>query len=155
MRSYFLTLNILFFGLVMGPVMLGVVTFFLVHTAIIEPLATDMLGSVFGVLVPGIGLGAFYASKLLFEKRMPAVIARPTLDEKLEGYRTELILKYALLESPSIFAFVAYMLTGTTLFFAIGTAMVLFMILVRPTRDGAVMHLALSGKEAEEVLSAS
>jgi uncharacterized membrane protein len=152
---YFQTLNILFFGLVMGPAMLGAVAFVLHQTGSFDPLAGDLLDTVFGVTVPGIGLGAFYASKILFERRMPAVIARPSLDEKLEGYRTELILKYAMLESPSIFAFVAYLLTGTMLFFAIGAAMLFFMILVRPTREAAVMHLALSGKEAEAVLSAS
>jgi hypothetical protein len=151
MKSYFLTLNILFFGLVMGPAMLGVVAFVLHQTGFFVPLADDVLDTVFGIAVPAVGIGAFFASKLLFEKRMPAVIALPTLDEKLEGYRTELILKYALLESPSIFAFLAYLLTGTMLFFAIGTAMLLFMVFVRPTRDGAVMHLALGGKEAGEV----
>jgi len=155
MRSYFQTLNILFFGLVMGPAMLGAVAFALHQTGTFAPLADDVLDSVFGIAVPAIGFGAFYASKILFERRMPAVIARPSLDEKLEGYRTELILKYALLESPSIFAFLAYLLTGSMMFFAIGAAMLLFMIVVRPTREGAVMHLALSGKEAGEVLSAS
>jgi hypothetical protein len=148
MKNYFLTLNILFFGLVMGPVMLAAVALVLIQTGMFVPLVDDALGAVFGIAVPGVGIGAFFASKILFEKRMPAVIARPTLDDKLEGYRTELILKYALLESPAIFSFLAFLLTGTMLFFAIGAAMLLFMVFVRPTRDGAVMHLALSGKEA-------
>ena len=151
MRSYFLTLNILFFGLVMGPAMLAVVAMVLIQTGTFIPLTDDVLGTVFGIAVPAVGIGAFYASKILFEKRMPAVIARPTLDEKLEGYRIELILKYTLLESPAIFAFLAFMLTGTMLFFALGAAILLFMVLVRPTRDGAVMHLALGGDEARAV----
>lgn len=155
MRTYFQTLNILFFGLVMGPAMLGAVAFVLHQTGTFAPLNDEVLSTVFGIAVPGIGFVAFYASKILFERRMPAVIARPSLEEKLEGYRTELILKYALLESPSIFAFVAYLLTGSMMFFAIGAAMLVFMIVVRPTREGAVMHLALSGTEAGEVLSAS
>jgi len=151
MRSYFQTLNILFFGLVMGPAMLAIVAMVLIQTGSFTPLPNEMLGIVFGTAVPAVGIGAFYASKILFEKRMPAVIALPTLEEKLEGYRTELILKYALLESPAIFAFLAYLLTGTMLFFAIGAAMLAFMLMVRPTRDSAVMHLALGGEEARVV----
>jgi hypothetical protein len=148
MKNYFLTLNILFFGLLMGPAMLAMVAMVLIQTGTFVPLIDDALSSLFGIAVPAVGIGAFYASKILFEKRMPAVIALPTLDEKLDGYRTELILKYALLESPAIFAFLAYLLTGTMLLFAIGAAMLLFMLMVRPTRDGAVMHLALGGNEA-------
>lgn len=148
MRSYFQTLNILFFGLLMGPAMLAVVAAVLIETGTFVPPGGEMLHLVFGVMVPGTGIGSFFASKMVFEKRMPAVMALPTLSEKLEGYRTELILKYALLESPAIFAFLAYLLTGTMLFFAIGAAMLLFMLMVRPSREGAVMHLALSGEEA-------
>lgn len=151
MRSYFQTLNILFFGLVMGPAMLAIVAMVLIQTGTFTPLPNEMLGIVFGTAVPAVGIGAFFASKMVFERRMAAVIARPTLEEKLEAYRTELILKYALLESPAIFAFLAYLLTGTMLFFAIGAAMLAFMLMVRPTRDGAVMHLALGGEEARVV----
>lgn len=151
MRSYFQTLNILFFGLVMGPAMLAIVAMVLIQTGSFTPLPNEMLGIVFGTAVPAVGIGAFFASKMVFERRMAAVIARPTLEEKLEAYRTELILKYALLESPAIFAFLAYLLTGTMLFFAIGAAMLAFMLMVRPTRDGAVMHLALGGEEARVV----
>lgn len=151
MRSYFLTLNILYFGLLTGPAMLGAVALVLIQTGSFTPMPSEMLGVVFGTAVPAVGIGAFFASKMLFERRMPAVIALPTLDEKLDAYRTELILKYALLESPAIFAFVAFLLTGSTLFFAIGAAMVGFMLMVRPTRDSAVIHLELSGEEAEAV----
>jgi hypothetical protein len=151
MNNYFQTLNILFFGLVMGPAMLAIVALGLIQTGTFIPPGGEMMGVVFGTLVPGVGIGAFFASKMVFERRIVAVIARPTLEEKLEGYRTELILKYALLESPAIFAFMAYLMTGSMLFFAIGTAMLLFMLMVRPTRDGAVMHLALGGDEARVV----
>lgn len=151
MRSYFLTLQVMFFGLVMGPAMLGGVAWLLIQTGSVIPVAEGMLDVVFGTAVPSVGIGAFYASKWLFGKRMPDVIARPTLEEKLEAYRTELILKYTLLETPAILAFLAYVLTGTILFFGIGTAMLLFLIVVRPTRDGAVMDLQLNESEAAAV----
>ncbi len=151
MKNYFLTLNILFIGLVMGPAMLALVAFALIQTGSFVPDTDGTLSVIFGSLIPAIGIGAFFASKITFERRMPAVIAMPNLEEKLAAYRTELILKYALLESPSILAFLAYLLTGAMLFFFIGSAMLAFMIMVRPTREGAVMHLALSAGDAAAV----
>lgn len=148
MKGYFQTLNILFFGLVMGPALLGAFTVILIETGSWVPAADESLDLMFGTMVPAVGLACFFASKKLFESRLASLAMIQSLDERLDVYRSALMVRYALLESPSIFAFIAFMLTGTFLFLGIGAAMLAVMLTARPTRDGVVIHLALSGEEA-------
>jgi len=66
----------------------------------------------------------------------------------MANYRDILIGRYALIEVPTFFAFVAIMLTGNSLYLAYIALMILFMIYWRPTRNSVIADLELNLNES-------
>jgi hypothetical protein len=55
--------------------------------------------------------------------------------EKLSGFQTALIIKYALLEGPALIGIVAFNNNGNLLYLIISGILLLYLIIQRPTND--------------------
>lgn len=145
-QGYFKALSILHLALVMGQVLFGAVAVFLRMSGGFN---TDMpeLRDVFIYLVPVVIIAAIIAGNTIFKSRLAAAKEKGSLTEKLNDYRAALIVRYALLEGPSLLAIIAYLLTGELLFICIaGMAIIIFFIL-RPSKERLVKDLDLSTAE--------
>ena len=69
------------------------------------------------------------------------------LNEKLTGYQSALIIKYALVEGPAFFTIVAYLLTANILFPFITVFLVFVLVLSAPRKDKLISDLNLSLSE--------
>ena len=61
------------------------------------------------------------------------------------------MVRYALLEGPSIFAIVVYLVTGDTVFILLAAFIVLYFLTIRPNKEKAVSDLDLDTNE-EQIL---
>jgi hypothetical protein len=85
--------------------------------------------------VPLLALIGFFGGYLLFKKQLKVIRYKSSLNEKFTGYQTALIIRYALLEGPSLFAIVAYMLNGNLFFLSVSGFLMLYFIFLRPTTE--------------------
>jgi hypothetical protein len=148
--AYFRALLIIYYGLIIGQVLFGFLAFFLVSTHILKSEGED-LSRVFIYIIPFFVLGGFIASNLLFKNRLKAIDQKSSLMIKLTDYRAALVLRYALLEGPTIFAIVVYLVTGNSIFILFAAIIVLYFLMIRPDREKAIRDLDLNSND-EQIL---
>ena len=88
-----------------------------------------------------------FAGNMIFRKRLEQLVELKNLNEKLTGYQSALIVKYALIEGPAFFTVVAYLLTTNVLFPVIAVFLVVVMVLSAPRKDKLISDLNFSTKE--------
>jgi len=146
-QGFLKTVTIIHAALTFGQVMFGVLAFAESGKTGIDVKNTN---NPFLYVVPLLALIGFIASNFLFKQLLNNVGLKNTLREKLMVYQTALIVRYALLEGASLFAIVCYLLTGNLLFLLISGAIVLYFIIIRPTKQGTQNDLNLSYEDQME-----
>lgn len=110
------------------------------------PLMLKLFVSIFsGMLV----LLAFF----LFKNNLANSREKDTLQEKLRGYASAAIIKYAVLEMASIIAALAFFLTHDHLFTAIYVFILFLMSLNKPSPRKYANDLRLKGEERDVILN--
>lgn len=146
--TYFRSLTIVFYALIIGQVFFGLISLFLVTTNNFKLDGAD-LRSVFIYIIPVFALGGFISSNLVFKNRLKAIDKESNLEIKLADYRAALVVRYALLEGPSIFAIVVHLVTGDTIFILLAAFIVLYFLTIRPNKEKAVSDLNLDTNEEQ------
>ncbi|MEL6805374.1 MAG: hypothetical protein AAFO91_16505, partial [Bacteroidota bacterium] len=85
-------------------------------------------------------------SRFVIGKRMQDVRKMP-LVQKTEQYRGVFIMRLALMEGPSLFAIVGYLITGNIWLLVIGMAMLLFFLTYFPSPTKVSNELELESSE--------
>lgn len=145
-EGYFKSLGIIHLALIIGQVFFGLLSCFLVLTNSLEPITANLKG-VLIYIAPILVLGGFLFSNVLFKKRLKGIDAKSDLMSKLTAYREALILRYGLLEGPSLFSIISYLLTGDILFILLAAVIVLYFIMLSPTKEKAIHDLELNASE--------
>jgi hypothetical protein len=144
-KQYFTTLTVLHGALLMVQVIFAAVAYYLVSTGQF-PVSQDLEGllKIVAVVALGVGIGtSIFISKALLSSTRKKV----ALKDKLKDYQRVLLIKWALLEAPSMFCIVGFLLTGSYFILGlVGPVLILF-VLYRPTPAGAVMDLELISSE--------
>lgn len=145
-QPVFKTITTLFFALLFGQVSFAVIAYFLVSTGRVDAGLQD-IEKIFTMLVPVLIISGLLVGKLVYDKKIQAAQGNKTATEKLESYRSAVIVRCALLEGPVLFAIISYLLTGKDmlLLFAIGG--ILLFLLLKPTKAKAASELQLSEAE--------
>lgn len=89
----------------------------------------------FVFIVPVLALGGFFGGYLVFKKQKYALREKDTLQEKLSGYQSALITRFAMTQAPSLLSIIAYILSGNVFFLFITAVMSAYFIFLRPTRE--------------------
>jgi hypothetical protein len=85
----------------------------------------------------------FFGGYLLFKKQLKVIRFKSPMSEKLSGYQNALIIRFALLEIPSLFAIAAYMLNGNLFFLAVSGFLMVYFVFLRPTTEKVDTDLQL------------
>jgi membrane protein insertase Oxa1/YidC/SpoIIIJ len=89
----------------------------------------------FVFIAPVLALGGFFGGFLIFKKQKYALRTKENMQEKLTGYQSALISRFLLVGAPSLFAVVAYILSGNVFFIFITAIMSMYFMFLRPTRE--------------------
>lgn len=89
----------------------------------------------FVFIAPVLALGGFFGGYLIFKKQKYLLREKESLEERLTGYQSVLIIRFMLIQGPVVFAIVAYMLSGNVFFLFITGLMSAYFIFLRPTRE--------------------
>lgn len=133
-------LAIIHLALMAGQIIFAAVCIALTgKTEIILNPANDL----FFILVPALAVFGMTGSNLIFKKLLDQARQKSTDAAKIAGYRTALIVRYALLEAPSLVGIVAYFLTGNLFYIFISGFIILFFLTFRPTKEKMEMDLSI------------
>jgi membrane protein insertase Oxa1/YidC/SpoIIIJ len=146
-KSYLKLNAILHLALMAGQVLLAAV--FIALTGKTE-IILNPDGDIFFILVPAVALIGIFASGFMFKKFLEQANAKATLQEKLNTYRPALIVRFALLEGPSLFGLVAYFLTGNLFYVFVSAFIIIYFFTLRPTKEKLENDLQLDYKLKEE-----
>lgn len=87
----------------------------------------------FFFIVPGFAVMALITSNMIFKKMAEPIRMTLHLSEKLNQYRSACILRYAMVEGPSLFAIICYYMSGNLFYIFISGFCILYLLTLRPT----------------------
>ena len=93
-----------------------------------------------------------FGSSILFKVQLKSIKAKPELKDKLNDYRGASLIKYAMLETPSMLAIVCYLLTANFIFLGYAGLIVILFLLNRPSPENTVNDLELNQADKTKVL---
>lgn len=142
-KEYFNGLTIIHAALLIGQVLFACVAYYLNSN---EPFSNNSRGlnDVFQIVAPIFVVGGIMGSTFLTIAQLKSIKERTTLPEKLGSYRAVHIVKLALLEGPSLFAIVCYLLTANYLFLGLAGLIIVIFLINWPTRDKVAKDLELN-----------
>lgn len=142
------TIPLIHLGLLGGQVLFAIIVL------VITPLgkfSINIPNDPYLLAVPIMAIGSFTASVVLYRQLLTTAISKPTVQQKVTGYQTAMIVRLALLEGSSLFGIVVYQLTSNLLYLAISGIIILFFIIIRPTRDKIETDLNLDYRDKAEL----
>ena len=145
-KSYFKMLSIIHLFLVLGIVLFGLVITFIITDFQHQDNDSD-LTKLFVYLVPGMVIAGIVASNMISTFKLNALNENSDFKVKLKGYSEILIIRYMLLEFPSLFALVVVFMTSNINYLVYTGLLVILLIIKRPTKKLAIADLKPDQKE--------
>lgn len=144
-KEYFKALKIVHFALIAGLIFFGLISFCL-HQFGFESTSIE-LQNIFIYFIPMFVLVGYLVSNVLFKNRLNHCKGKSELKEKLNDYRSALIIRWAFLEGPAFLAIVAHLLTGYITYLAWAGIIIFYLIAIMPTISKTVTDLELDYEE--------
>ncbi len=150
--AYFKSIKIVHLALVIGVVFFTLISVFLQFNGF--GTVGHELTNILLIVVPIIALVGVFASAFLFKKKLNGINGRSNLKEKMEDYRSALIVKLALIEGPSFFTIIAFLLTGNYIFLGIAVMLIIVFLIYKPSQTKFINDLELTNKELDLINNA-
>lgn len=132
------TLSVIHLALIAGQIMFAAVSIAIKGKTEIILQAND---DIFFFIIPGIALSGILVSSMIFKKLVEQAKTKQAPAEKLKQYLSASIIRWALIEGPSLFAITVYFLKGNLFYILISALLILFMFTLRPTREKVATEL--------------
>ena len=142
-------LLILHRAMLLGQILFAAIAFFLKYTNNF-PSSFTQQDKLLQVIAIAISFAGFFIGSSLFKRRITQ--ARDSLNdikEKAGAYRSASIIQWALLEGPSLFCIICFLLVGNYAFLALSAALMLWFFLTGPSKTKAMLLLRLNEEEME------
>ena len=140
-KKHFKTLKIIHFALTAGAVL----------ASIVLTLASkaDEVGEIppLKFIIPAAAIFGLAASIFIFKHLLSKALKQETLSAKLAHYYSANIVKFSLLEGPSLLASSGYFLHGNIMYLITAWGLILWLAFNRPSFDRAVFDLELNQEE--------
>jgi hypothetical protein len=98
-------------------------------------------------LVPAAIVGGIIASYLTQQHRLKMIQSKDNLIDKMTAYRSSLIIRYALLEGPALFALAAFWVSGNFMFFGFALLNTGLFMFCMPSKRRVINELQLNNDE--------
>lgn len=136
------SMKVMHLALLSGQVIFGLITYFLSETNHFEFNFSDpffILVSLFAISGPAIG-------NFIFNQKIDLLNKKESLKERISAYQSALITKYALIESPSLFGIIAYLLYGNLYYLLVSALLVLYFLTLAPNEQKMNIDLKVSSE---------
>ena len=151
-KEFIRSLVIIHIAMIMGLIFFAVVAVYL-HMSGSFTTNTAELRDIFLIIVPLFAFGAFMGSRFIFSMKLNQAKEKSDLTDKINEYRSILIIRFALLEGAALFSLVIYLLTGDYIFLIIAGLMVVYFSLLKPTTDKLIFDLELGHDDKAKIMN--
>ncbi len=141
-------LSLVYAALLLGQIIFLLTAYFLGQDVIMDE-NTRQLSDTLQMVAPALAIGGILGGGVIYKTLLSKIDKNSDLESKMNSYQTASIIRYALLEGPSIFTSVCFLLTGNIIFIGLGAILILAFVFHRPTRDKIALEMNLSSKETE------
>lgn len=141
-KSFLRISTIIHLALVAGVLIFGIVMFSIRQN---QKLELSYTGDIMFFLVPILAIAGILVGNYQYANTMKVLASKNTLREKLAGFQTASIVKYAMLEGPALLGLVSFMNEGNQYFLIISILLALWLLMQKPTRDKIERDLMLEG----------
>ena len=117
--------------MLISPIILIVVFAYVVQSG-----QTELNDELSYVLVPVslvFAVGGFLAGQFIYKSHLTRLKSLSTPAEQWAAYRSAIIVRWALVEGPSIFACVSYLLTGQSQFLILASGLLVYFLTLKPS----------------------
>lgn len=133
LAEQFKSVQIIFFALLIGQILFLFISVFLVQSGNVKP-NYDLFLILFIVdlmiITPAIVTGP-----MIYRSFIEHTNSKKLLEEKFILYRQVVIIKLALVEAPTIFSIVSYLLTGSVIFLILAVGVLISFFFHKPTLE--------------------
>jgi hypothetical protein len=129
MNPFFKTLQLIWFSLLLGPLMFLVVTLVVIEGQMYAP---DLV-QIMTLICPVLMLGMVATSQILFQQLLQKAKSSEMQETQMKAYQSASVIKFALIEGANLFGIIAFLLTQAYWILALVGGCFVWMILQRPT----------------------
>jgi hypothetical protein len=151
-QNDFKSMQFLHYALLIGVLIFTAVAYFLNKNGLLAE-ADDTLYDFFRFLVPGLLAVSVLAGRFISQKIFATAKDKSGIGEKLNVYRTGMLIRWAMVEGGTFFALVAYLLTANLVMLIVALAGAIYLFTLRPTPESAAGTLGLSETEYRQLLA--
>jgi hypothetical protein len=131
-----------------GVIFFGAITYYLHYSNLAIDYGTEIIFPLL-IVVSVFTISGIFASHFVFKQRLKEIVKKTNLKDKLNEYRSALIIKFAIIEGCSFFVVIAYYMTGQLFFLTFLGILLIIFIAFRPTKDKSIMDLELSHSDQQ------
>ncbi|MDY0343718.1 MAG: hypothetical protein RBR28_09100 [Lentimicrobium sp.] len=145
-KEFFRSLTIVFYAMIIGTVFFAAISFSL-HQLGFEKAEMD----VFKYIVPLLIIIGIVGGNFMFKKQLKVALSKIDLLDKLNNYRSALIIRYAFLEGSAFFTIAVYLVTGNMFFLGLAFIPILSFLLFVPSIEKTQFDLELNHDEKQRI----
>lgn len=142
-KQFFNTLTIIHAGLFIAQITFGAITYLLKSNGMFQS-SDPELESMLLIISVVVALGGITASTFVGKAQLNAARQKSSLKDKLVAYKTAVLIKLALLEMPTLFILVCFLLSGNYYLLAFAGAVLVLFYINRPTLNNLSIDLELN-----------
>ena len=144
-------LYVLHKALLMGQILFAAACVYIIYTKTVLPSAAD-LEKILQVAALIITAAGVYAGTTIFKKKLELIREMQTgARQKFAQYRAASIIQWALLEGPSIFCTICFLLTGNYAFLALSVVIMFLFAVIGPSKNKILTQLQITESELDEL----
>lgn len=142
------TLTVLYYAFIAAPLLFS----FTILATIKDYKVFDQTNfETFYYAIPFLAVGLIYIGLAIFKSQVSKIKAESSLSQKLSQFQSATIIKTALMEGPALLCVVASLLSQQLIFIIIAWCIIIFMYIVRPTKEHIINDLSLSPRERTQL----
>ncbi len=101
-------------------------------------------------VIPIIIITGVFASNFIYKKLLTSILNKTSLKEKLTNLQTALLIKYALIEGPTLLVIFIYMNYGNLFYLLIAGGLLVYFYMLKPTKEKIENDLQLNNEHKSE-----
>lgn len=138
------SLSILHLAMMIGQLLFSFIVLFLIfQNDLVEVIISD---SIFRFIVPVLIFIGISSGFFLYKTKLKNLVYIP-LSDKLQRYRTAVIIRDSLFEAPSLVAIIVTFLTGNYFYLIYTIVIIVLFLYLIPTKEKIIFSLSLSQDE--------
>lgn len=149
-KASFQQMSIVHYALLAGVLIFCAIVYFIVLPE--KGGLDDSTYDIFRFLVPGLAAGAILAGRFVSRQLFSTAEDKADLGDKLAIFRSGMMIRWAMMEGASLFAVVAFMLSGNLVMLLVALAGAAYLFTMRPTPEAAASALGLTETEYRSLI---